>query len=276
MSFKATFFCFIFILFSTFHFFNLTPIFAQSVTPTSATESSIGTSNVNSSSEPSLWSQFWSWLTTIFIRTDYTISHRPLKDVTSDMTNYGSVSDTDKHSSSATRLTDSNSQTCYKGNVIKKVILETSGYPDSDISHICLDSSNQCSVSTDSSCQTVKISDLAHYFAQTNQQFYCDDKNKLINIESDVIDKINTKFIESVPDYELDCYQTIYKDFYLVPKDTSDENEENSKKIVQTPLPAENQDSTANVQAQKKQLDQNFIPESKGWDGLNSLRPASW
>ena len=241
-------------------------VFAQTTTVTAPA----------ASASPSLWDMFWNWITGIFIKNKYTIAQRPIEDINSDMTNYGEASDDTKHSSSGPRLRDSNSQNCDKGNVIKKVILETSGYPDSDISHICLDSSNQCSVSTDSSCQTVKVSDLAHYFAQTNQQFYCDDKNKWINIESDVVDKINTKFTESVPDYELDCYQTIYKDFYLVPKDTSDENEENSKKIVQTPLPAGNQDSTVNVQAQKKQLDQNFVPESKGWDGLNSLRPASW
>ena len=253
------------------------PIFitAQSVTPSSSTDSTISTPSADASSGESLWSKFWSWLTTIFIRTDYTISQRPLKDVTSDMTNYGTVSDSDKHSSSATRLTDSQSQKCYKGAVIRKVILGTSGYPDTTISHICLDSSGQYSVSTDSSCQAIKISDLAHYFIQTNQPFYCDDKNKIINLETDVINKVNETFTESIPSAQLNYYLAIYNDFYLVPKETSDENEENSRNIVKTPLPAGEQNSGSSVSDNKDQLEKSVSPQGTG-SGLDGLRPASW
>ena len=196
------------------------------------------------------------------------------------MTDYGTASNSDKHSSSGTRLTDSASQTCYKGNVIRKVILNNSGYPETDLAQIC-NSSGNCFVSTtsNSDCETVSIKDLARYFVQINQKFYCNDKNKLIDINSDVLDAVNTFITENslseIPGSDLICYQEIYKDFYLVPKDTANENEENSKNIVQTPISVSDQNSSDNANAIKNKLDKNFSPAGTS-AGLNGLRPAGW
>lgn len=246
------------------------------------TPTSVAISTAETFEEPSLWNQFWSWITGIFIKTDYTISQRPTKEVISDMNNYGNASESGKHSSSGTRLTSASSQRCYKGTVIKKVILDTSGYPNSDLSKICLSNTNECVVkstsdSTDdlTNCQTITIKDLAHYFVQIQKQFYCDDQNHFINIDTDVITKVNEKFTDAISETKKICYQTIYNDFYLVPKDTADENEENSKKIVQTPISANEQVSSNNVQDNKNQLDKNFSPAGTS-GGLNGLRPSSW
>ena len=262
------------LLFLIIPFFQPTSTFAQPVT-TTTTENQT-TTPTTTTPEESLWTKFWSWISSVFIKTDYTITQRPSDEINSDMTEYGTASDNRKHSSSGTRLTDSSNQTCYKGNVIKKVILNTTGYPDTNLAQIC-NSSNGCIVSSssESDCQTVSIKDLAHYFVQTNQQFYCNNQNKLINIESNIIDAVNTKFSESISSANLDCYQTIYKDFYLVPKDTTDENEENSKNIVQTPISASDQKS-GSISDTKDQLNKNFIPANQSWDGLSSLRPQSW
>jgi len=260
------------LLFLIIPFFQPNSIFAQPVT-TITTDNQTTTPSI-ATPEESLWSQFWNWISSVFIKTDYTIAQRQTTEINSDMTDYGNASDNDKHSSSGTRLTDSNNQTCYKGNVIKKVILDE--YQDSDISYICPDpsNSNKCVVSSDSTCKLIKISDLAHYFVQTQKQFYCTE-NKLINTESNIIDKVNEKYSDSISSTDLDCYKTIYNDFYLVPKD-SVENEENSKNIVQTPISASDQDSNDDsIKDLKKQLDQNFSPDGTS-AGLNGLRPASW
>ncbi|MDD3002838.1 MAG: SpoIID/LytB domain-containing protein [Candidatus Shapirobacteria bacterium] len=265
------------LLFLIIPFFQPTSAFAQSVT-TATTDNQ--TTTTTATPEESLWIKFWNWISSVFIKTDYTIAKRPLNEINSDMTNYSTTSDNSKHSSSGTRLTDSNSQTCYKGNVIKKVILDKSGYPNTNLAQIC-NSSNGCVVSSgsESDCQTITIKDLAHYFVQTNQQFYCNDQNKLINIDSDVINAVNTNFSESISSANLDCYQAIYDDFYLIPKDTDDKNEENSKNIVQTPISASNQDSNdgSSIKDLKKQLNQNLTPKGKKWDSsLNFLCPANW
>ena len=265
------------LLFLIIPFLQPTSTFAQPVTTVTTEDQTTTPATV--APEESLWSKFWDWISSVFIKTDYIIAQRQTTDINSDMTDYGNASDNDKHSSSGTRLTDSNNQTCYKGNVIKKVILETTGYSDSDLSYICPES-NSCSIkpltSTEdtSSCQKITINNLAHYFIQTQKQFYCDDKNKLINTESNVINKVNEKYSDSISSDYLDCYQTIYNDFYLVPKETSDENEENSKNIVQTPISASDQKS-GSVSDTKNQLDQNFSPDGTS-AGLNGLRPASW
>ncbi|MFA6184548.1 MAG: SpoIID/LytB domain-containing protein [Candidatus Shapirobacteria bacterium] len=226
--------------------------------------------------EESLWTRFWNWISKVFIKTDYAIAERSTKNINSDMTEYGTTSDNGKHSSSGTRLTDSQSQTCYKGNVIKKVILNTTGYPNTDLTQIC-NSSNGCVVSSgsDSDCKTVSIKDLAHYFVQINKQFYCDSSNNLINIESNITNAVIGTSLPEISQNNLNCYQQIYNDFYLVPKNGSTE-EENSKNIVQTPISASNQSSGDNANATKNKLNKNFIPANKNWSGLNSLRPASW
>lgn len=263
------------LLFLIIPFFQPTSVFAQPVT-TITTENQTTTTPTTNTPEESLWTRFWNWISSVFIKTDYTIAQRPPNEINSDMTDYGTTSDNNKHSSSGTRLTDSNSQTCYKGNVIKKVILNKIGYPNTNLAQIC-NSPNGCVVSSgsESECLTISIKDLAHFFVQTNQQFYCNNQNKLINIDSDVINAVNTNFSESITSSNLDCYKTIYQDFYLVPKDTDDKNEENSKNIVQTPISAGDQKS-GSISDTKDQLNKNFVPANQSWDGLSSLRPQSW
>lgn len=242
-------------------------VFAQTPTP-----SGVGTT---APAEPSWWDSFWAWVTGIFIKTDYSISERSTENIISDQNTY--TNDSSKHSSQGTRLTDSNSQICYKGSVIKKVILNESGYPDSDLTHIC-NSGSSCAVSTDTSCDTISIKDLAVYFVQTQKPFYCDDKNNLVSIESKVVNAVNSFLNGSsaIPNENLTCYQKIYKDFYLVPKDTTDYKEENSKKIIQTPISADSQkDSGTGSDELQDNLDKNFSPQ--GTDaGLDGIRPANW
>jgi hypothetical protein len=44
-----------------------------------------------------------------------------------------------------------------------------------------------------------------------------------------------------------------------------------------TPIPDQDQKPNDSTNYLKKQLDKNFTPtDDKQWDGLNSLRPASW
>lgn len=265
-----------FLIVLSFFFFLIFPSFvsAQSTTPTDTQTSQTAITT----QQPSWWDSFWSWITGIFIKTDYSISERPSGMVISDMNDYGKVSDSGKHSSSGTRLTTSNNQICYKGNVIKKVVLNTSGYQDSDLANICPKTDGTCEVFTISTantgCDTISIKDLAQYFIQTNQKFYCDSSNNLINIESNVISAIGSSLPE-IPSNNFDCYKKIYNDFYLVPKNTTDSNEENSKDIVKTPLPANKQKPNSNNNEYKDQLDKNVSPDGTS-AGLGGLRPASW
>ncbi|MDD4136081.1 MAG: hypothetical protein PHN66_03360 [Candidatus Shapirobacteria bacterium] len=261
------------LLLLTIPFLQPISAFAQSITTVTTDNQTTATATTP---EESLWAKFWNWISSVFIKTDYTITQRQPDEINSDMTEYGTTSDNNKHSSSGTRLTDSKSQICYKGNVIKKVILDKTGYPNTNLAQIC-NSPNGCVVSSgsESDCLTISIKDLAHYFVQTNQQFYCNDKNKLIDVENDIINAVNTNFTESISSTNLDCFQTIYQDFYLVPKDTDDQNEENSKNIVQTPISAGDQKS-GSISDTKDQLNKNFVPANQNWDGLNSLRPAGW
>lgn len=282
MSIKTFFSCLTFVLFSFLFLFNSSSIIlAQSITPTaspSATATSSSTATPSANANQSFLDKLLSFLFGLFIKTDYSISSRDTKAINTDMTDYGDLSDSNfnsKHSFSGSRLTSSSSQNCLKGNVIKQTILATAGYSDSELAHICVDSANNCSVSSDTTCQLVKVSDLAHYFVQLKKQFYCDTNNKFINTESDITEKINKSFSTDIPANQLNCYQTIYNDFYITPKDNQDTNEENAKKIVQTPLSASSQDKTMDTKAIKDQVDQNFSPA--GTDtGLNGLRPANW
>ena len=197
-----------------------------------------------------------------------------------DYSDYKNEKFKEKLSFAGARLTDINSQNCRKGDVIRKVIL---GTPDYDLSQICSDSTASCIVkalddTTGTDCTPISVDDLAHYFVQLNQPFYCDDNNKLIDIESSFIDKVNqiTNLADvTIPESKKNCYKQIYDDFYLTPKDNEDDNEENAKKIIQTPISAGSQDSSKNNVETGRQVDANFTPENTGWDGLNSLRPAS-
>ncbi|MDD4937918.1 MAG: hypothetical protein PHX34_02760 [Candidatus Shapirobacteria bacterium] len=273
----------LFCLFFSFsgHFIIIT---AQTPTPTSTT-----------TNEPSpiekAWNDFWNWVSGIFVKTDYEIdTSRTSEEVRSDMNDYGDTNDPNyknKHSSSGTRLTGSQSQTCLKGNIIKKVTLDTPDYPNTDLSQICLNDSNCFIKNKDATsdelkdldltdCQTVSIKDLAHYFVQLQKQFYCsNDQNKLIDTDQNIIDLVEKNYSDSIPENKLNCYQKIYDDFYLVPKDTTDKEEENSKKIIKTPIPNKDQDSNKSSKDLQNQLDQNFSPEGQN-GGLNGLRPNSW
>lgn len=256
-----------------------TPISVSALTSSpSASATSSTTATASATANQSFLDKLLSFLFGLFVKTDYSISSRPSTDINHDMNDYGDLSDSNfnnKHSFSGSRLTSSSSQNCLKGNVIKQVILATTGYPDSELAHICVDSANKCTVSTDSSCQLIKVSDLAHYFVQLQKQFYCDANNKLINTESNISSKVNETFTETIPTEKLSCYQTIYNDFYITPKDNQDTNEENAKKVVQTPLSASSQDKTMDTKTIKTQVDKNFSPAGTDY-GLNGLRPANW
>jgi len=261
-------------------------VFAQEATD-SATSSA-------TPAQPSWWDQFWSWVFGLFTKTDYTINTRTSDAVNSDMTDYGDKNEPgykEKHSFAGSRLTDSNSQTCLKGNVIKNVVLgiDPTGYPNSDLSQICLDSTNQCVIKsvgvsdTDitaqqlTNCSKKNIKDLAHYFVQISQQFYCDSNtNVLINTEQNIIDQVKTDYSTTIPDNEINCYQKIYDDFYLTPKDSTDVKEVNTTKMMQTPISADNQNSQNDSNQIKNQVDKNFSPDNSPNSGLSGLRPASW
>lgn len=257
---------------------NTTPTITVTLTPT----------NDTSTTQPNIWNLFWSWVFGIFAKTDYSINpNRTSAQINSDMTDYGDLNspeNKEKHSFAGSRSTDSNTQNCFKGNVIKKVILNISGYPDTKLSKICFDSTNSsqtCQIKTlnDSTenltCTEKTIKDLSHYFVQLQKQFYCTNNNVLMNTEQNVVDEVNKFYTTSIPQNELGCYQAIYEDLYLTPKDTTDNEEENTKKMMQTPISNKDQNSTNNNSDIKNQLNKNFSPEGTT-GGLGGLRPAGW
>lgn len=222
------------------------------------------------------WTQFWGWIFSFFIKTDYQISHRPLNEVTNDLTNYGDVTDEkykDKHLSAGPRSLDVQSHNCLKGNIIKNVILDNVGYPDSDLSTICFNSET----TQDQTCDTITTKDLAHYFVQIKQKFYCSDiNNQFIDIESNVIDKVNQLYSTDIPQNQFESYQQIYNDNYLTLKNPKNDDA-NTKKIVQTPLPNESQDPNDSNSDIYSKLNQSLMPYKADWDSSNLefLRPAT-
>jgi len=210
----------------------------------------------------------------LFTKTDYSIQKRETNTIVTDMTEYGNKDDENfdkKHVSAGSRLTDINSQNCLKGNVIKQAVMGTDGYENTKLAQICLDDN----------CSTIRVNDLANYFIQTNQQFYCDDNNKLVDIESSVIDKFNliTDLADiTIPDSKKTCYQQIYDDFYITPKDNKDVNEKNIKNIIKTPLPANSQNLNKNSIETKTQVDDFLTPANylDGNGGSDDLVPKSW
>jgi hypothetical protein len=233
--------------------------------------------------QDSLWTQFWNWITGIFIKNDYQIIKRETDIINSDMTKYGLADDESKHSSPGTRLSDLNNQICYKGNLIKNTILKK--YKDFPLAYIC-PSGIGCSVTPLSpdppnadTCDKVSIKKLAVYFVQTNQKFYCDETNKLIDTGQDVIDAVNEFVSESslpeIPSTNFTCYDSVHKDFYLVPKENSDKKEENTRKILKIPISQNSQDPNADTDDIKDQLNKNFSPQGSS-GGLKGLRPAGW
>ncbi len=249
---------------------NPSTIISPSPIPTEAT----------TTNQPSFFARFFSWLFgLLFAKTDYTINSRSIENINSDMTNYGDIKQKDeyeqKHSFAGSRLTDINNQTCLKGNTIKKVILGLNSN-DTSLSNICSNSPTDCFVSTENNgCTEIKISNLAHYFVQIQKQFYCNNTNELTNIDISIIEKVQQLFPNPIPENELDCYQQIYDDFYLTPKDSNDE--ENAKKIIQTPISNERQNSNLNTKDLEEQVNQNFTPDNTvNPAGLSGLRPAEW
>lgn len=251
------------------------------------------TTQATTNTEPSAWEQFVAWISGIFVKTDYQIISRSLDAKIQDMNDYGDFGDPNfkqKTASAGSRSQDSNSQNCRRGDVIRKVILGTTDYK---LSQICSDSASGCLVKTLTDtgidCVTIWVKDLAHYFVQLNQPFYCDDNDELIDIESNFIEKVNliTNLADvTIPESKKNCYKQIYDDFYLTPKGDSSDTEENAKKIIQTPLPANSQDPNKNNIDTRKQVDSSFTPASyldetsdsyvKGAGGLKGLTPNSW
>jgi len=271
--------------FSVFAIYTIdSNISSSSASPSAvATSSTTATSSATANQSP--WDKFINFLSGFFNKTDYSISSRELTAINTDMNDYGDLSDSNfsnKHSFAGSRLTSGNSQKCLKGNVIKQVILATTGYPDSEIKHICIDSTtNKCSLSTEknSNCQSIKVSDLAHYLVQLQKQIYCDDNNnKLIDTESNILNKINEMFTKTIPTEELSCYQAIYHDFYITPKDSVDLKEENANKIGRIPIPARSQDKTLDIKATNNQVNKFLTPadylENEG--GSSGLFPEGW
>lgn len=237
--------------------------------------------------QPSWWTQFWNWVSGLFIKTDYVINpNRSPEQINSDMTDYGVKNEATfsaKHSFAGSRLTDLNSQNCFKGKVIKETILKTNDYSNIEIGQICFNSNNCVVVPINGStenltgCKTKYISDLTNYLVQLQKPFYCDDSNQLIDIEAKVIDltiNFNEKNVLTIPENEKVCYQQIYNDLYLTPKDNISEYEENAKNMIQTPISNKYQKEGASNSDLQKQLDQNFSPDGFS-AGLSGLRPEN-
>jgi len=216
-----------------------------------------------------IFTLFFGW----FTKTDYTIKNIDTKTKIKDMTEYGDINDEnfkEKQAFAGSRSQNSNNQNCYKGNVIKQTVLGTLGYKNVKLAQICLDDN----------CSIISVNDLANYFVQNNQQFYCDDNNKLIDIEADFSNKVSqlTDLADTtIPETKKTCYRQIYDNFYLTPKDNTDENEKNTKNIAQTPISASEQNSNDSVTDIKNKVKQNLTPEGKLWDSkLNFICPENW
>lgn len=253
-------------------------VFAQTDTGTTTTVITTGTTTpIATTSEPNLIEKFLAWISNLFAKTDYTIDpSRSFEAKIEDMTNYGDNKDPnnkEKHSFAGSRLTDANSQNCLKGNVIKKVIL---GDKDTDLSQICLDSANICTVkpisNSNTNCKTITIKDLGKYFVQINKPFYCDSNNKLLDIEEPIKNKFSNETI-IINNNEYGCYEGIYDDFYLTPKEANQEDE-NTKIIMQTPLPASSQNSNDSTNDINNKVNQNFSYEGTNC-GPYCLRPEN-
>lgn len=277
------------LLFLFLPFFKIPSVLAETPIPTPTTISPTPSPEETiKNPESNAWQKFLNWLFGLFVKTDYQIDFRSLDVKNQDMTNYSDIKTSDfdqKHSFAGSRLSDINSQNCLKGNVIKNVILKISGYRDSDLSKICL-SSTGCTVkplndTTRTNCTTISIDDLAHYFVQLNQPVYCTpNSNQLTNLDSNFITAVKaiTFSKNPIPVSELDCYQKIYDDFYITPKGNTDNNEENAKKIVQTPINVDSQNPGENTTEIKNRVDDNFTPDNYpiGTGGLYGLRPDNW
>ncbi len=291
----------IILLFIILSLLTPTSIFAQS-----STEKNYQCVVIPVQEDTTLLQKIINLFTSKFIRNKYQISQRDDKKIYTDMVSYDSKesknNDPDKHSHPGSRLNDKQSQECYKGHIIRNVILEdmkvsseaTSAaeqvvdpkYENTKLDQVCLKSGDDCNL--------VRVADLAIYFVQINQEFYCDDEYKFVPIDGDVIIAVN-KYIEKhkndsdfeapISSAKLDCYDVVYKDFYLIPH-KADKNEENSKKIIKTPISKSDQNSgnsdSSDTDGLEDQLDQNFsiYKNEKSYNskanGLEGLYPKGW
>jgi hypothetical protein len=229
------------------------------------------------------------WFFGLFNKTDYTIDQRSYNEIGTDTSDYGNLNDKsafkEKHAFAGSRISSDQDQICFKGTVMKKVATgEDSNNPE--VSKIYINNDNSCQLKINQSSNnpiSVTMKDLIFYFIQSNKQFYCDDNNKnLINTDQSIVNKIKGIGLTNpdkspaptptpIPNNLLTCYQYVYDDLYLTPKETSSEDE-NTKKMIQIAIPADKQNPNADSNTLKDNLNKNFSPEGTSW-GLNGLRP---
>lgn len=215
-----------------------------------------------------LFAIIWAWLTSLFEKPYDIDTNRPEPTKTQDFSDYGNTEDPkykDKHSYAGSRTTAINTQNCLKGKIIEDVLQGSAN--DNFIGTICLDNSGGC---TDK-----KISDLAIYLTQINQKFICDQNEIKIDTPQDLLAQINSK--PPIPSYELPCYDGIYDDFFLTPVNNISNDKTNTIKIMDQPIPYQNQDQNKTVESQKTKLNNLFSPQSEidsgQATGLEGLRP---
>ncbi|HPT66136.1 MAG TPA: hypothetical protein PK257_02380 [Candidatus Woesebacteria bacterium] len=249
-----------------------TPIFvsAQNSTSTSTPTYTCKFEKYN----PNIFEIIWEWITSLFEKPYDIDINRGENEKVEDFSDYGNISLSDeyknKHSYVGSRTTASNTQDCLKGKIINDVF--NGKAQDKILGKICSDSNE---------CLEKKISDLALYLTQTNQKFICDENDTKIDTPADLLAQIETK--PSIPDYELPCYEGIYNDFFLTPiKDISNDSSDkaNTIKIMDQPIPYQNQDQNKTVESQKIKLNNFFSSQlnidANNANGLEGLRPEGW
>lgn len=221
--------------------------------------------------DPNVFAIIWAWITSLFEKPYDIDTNRSIETKIQDVSDYGNVDlpeYKDKHSYAGTRSTVNNTQDCLKGKIIKDVLLGQAN--DKTIGTICLNNSGGCTDKT--------ISDLALYLTQTNQQFICDENDTKIDTPSDLLTQINSK--PSILYYELPCYEGIYDDFFLTPVNNISSDTTNTIKIMDQPIPYQNQDQTKTITNQKTKLNNFFSSQSNietnKANGLEGLRPEGW
>jgi len=247
-------------------FLKISPVFAQNPIPIPTY-----TCRFQKYTDPNPLATIWAWIISLFEKPYDINTNRTPEEKTEDISNYGNVDlpeYKEKHSYVGSRSTVSNTQDCLKGKIIKDVL--SGQATDKAIGIICLDNSGGCTDKT--------ISDLALFLTQTNQQFICDENDIKINTPSNLLGQINSK--PPIPSYELPCYGGIYDDFFLTPVNGISTSSENTIKIMDQPIPYQNQDQNKTVTNQKTKLNNLFSPQSSldinKANGLEGLRPEGW
>lgn len=229
--------------------------------------------------DPESWySGLWRWLWGRFKKTDYEIGiKRPSRDI-NEFGKKKTKGYVKKQSFIGTRSTSYKNQECLKGEVVKKTLLEEKGYENKDIAKICFDLGGDIYRCDDDDIKTIK--DLGNYLVNQGKPFYCDENNKLIEIEQNIKDIINNDTeLDPIIPFELDCYQKIYQEFYISSTGTKDaDEEENIKKVIKNSLFSKDQDNNKSNTENQDQLQDNFIPykqqnQKTDTSGLYGLRP---